>query len=519
MEGVTVMQKVCREEEMCNGEMREVEVGGYTVLLVKEHQQFTAMGSRCPHAGAPLFEGVFAEGRVRCPWHGSCYSTKTGDIEEYPTLDCLPTFKVTVDNGNVFITAKMKDLESSRRVMPMSRGSQDNHRTVLLLGAGPASLTCAETLRQENFTGRIIMVTWEDNLPYDKTQLSKNMEVKAESIYLRPQSFLDAYNIEVWMQKEVVSVDVSGKKAQFSDGTSQAYDDLLIATGARPRRLQIPGSNLQNVCVLLIPADANKIARLATGNRLVIVGASFIGMEVAAYLAEKAASIHVIERQAFPYQEALGDKVGGVAMKMLQAQGVEFHMKTEVKELQGENGKVTQVVLSSGDKIPADVVVVGIGVIPNSSFLQGSPIALDEKGAILVDLFMRTNVPSIFAAGDVVSFPVALLGGKHHQICHWQIAQKHGHVAALNILQKEVKLHTVPYFWTRLKTKSIRYAGCGVGYTDTVLKGDLNQEKFVIFYLKDGYVIAVASLNFDPIVSLVAEVIYSGSRISKQEAE
>lgn len=476
-----ITQQVCREEEMCNGEMREVEVGGYPVLLVKEHQQFSAIGSRCPHLGGPLFEGVFAEGRVRCPWHGACFSTKTGDIEEYPTLDCLPTFKVTVDNGTVFITAKMKDLKSSRRVMPMTKRSRDNHQTVLLLGAGPASLTCAETLRQEDFTGRIIMVTWEDNLPYDRTKLSKDLEVKAENIYLRPQSFLDAYNIEVWMQKEVISVDTSGKKAHFGDGTSQVYDHLLIATGCRPRRLQILGSNLQNVCVLLIPADANKIVRLAKGNRLVIMGASFIGMEVAAYMADKATSIHVIEKQAFPYQKSLGDKVGGITMKMLQAQGVQFRMKTEAKELQGEQGKVTQVVLSSGEKIPADVVVVGIGVTPNSSFLQDSPIALDKAGTILVDLCMRTNVPSIFAAGDVVSFPVALLGGKHHQICHWQIAQKHGHVAALNILQKKVELHTVPFFWSKLKTKTIRYAGCGIGYTDTVLKGDLDQEQFLIF--------------------------------------
>ncbi|KAJ6657258.1 hypothetical protein lerEdw1_002625 [Lerista edwardsae] len=461
-----ITQQVCREEEMCNGEMREVQVGGYPVLLVKEHQQFSAIGSRCPHLGGPLFEGVFAEGRVRCPWHGACFSTKTGDIEEYPTLDCLPTFKVTVDNGNILITAKRKDLESSRRVMPMTKRSRDNHQTVLLLGAGPASLTCAETLRQEGFTGRIIMVTREDNLPYDRTKLSK-----------------------------VISVDASGKKAHFDDGTSQAYDHLLIATGCRPRRLRIPGSNLQNICVLLIPADANKIVHLATGNRLVIVGASFIGMEVAAYMADKATSIHVIEKQAFPYQESLGDKVGGITMK------------------------VTQVVLSSGEKIPADVVVVGIGVIPNSSFLQDSPIALDKKGTILVDLFMRTNVPSIFAAGDVVSFPVALLGGRHHQICHWQIAQKHGHVAALNILQKKVELHTVPFFWSRLKTKTIRYAGSGIGYTDTVVKGDLDQEQFLIFYIKDGYVTAAASLNCDPKVALVAEVMYSGKRISKQEAE
>ncbi|XP_061460586.1 apoptosis-inducing factor 3-like isoform X2 [Rhineura floridana] len=514
-----ITQEVCREDEMYDGEMREVQVAGHPVLLVRDHLQFRGLGSKCPHAGAPLAKGYLGRGRIRCPFHGACFSLTMGDIEEYPTLDCLAAFKVTVESGQVYVTAKVKDLESGRRVKHMSKWSQLSSQTVLLLGAGPAALTCAETLRQEGFTGRVIMVTRENHQPYDRTKLSKEMDAKAESIYLRPQSFLDAHNIEVWMQKEVVSLDLDGKRAQFSDGTCQGYDHLLIATGSRPRRLQCPGSNLQNICVLLTPEDASQILHLATGKRVAIVGASFIGMEVAASLVGKAACIQVVEKADSPYQAVLGDQVGRVAMKMLQAQGVTFHMKAEVAEVQGERGKVTQVILDNGQKIPADVVVVGIGVVPNSGFLEGSSVVLDHRGAILVDLFMQTNTPSVFAAGDVASFPVALLGGKNTNICHWQIAQAHGHVAALNILQKRERLHTVPFFWTKLQRKSIRYAGCGIGYTETVLKGDLDQEKFLLFYIKEGFVTAAASLNFDPKLAMVAEVMYSGKTISKQEAE
>ncbi|XP_042298454.1 apoptosis-inducing factor 3-like [Sceloporus undulatus] len=514
-----VTQPVCRADEVHDGEVREVEVAGYPVVLVREHLQFWAVGGRCPHAGAPLSKGYLAPGRLRCPWHGACFNIRTGDIEEYPTLDCLPAFKVAVDGGQVYITARLKDLERSRRLKAMSERNPLNPQTVLLLGAGPASLTCAETLRQEGFTGRIIMVTREAHLPYDKTKLSKEIGAKVEDITLRPESFLDAHGIEVWRQKEVVSINLDGKTAQFSDGTCQAYDNLLIATGSSPRRLKCPGSDLQNVCSLLTPEDSSQILKLAMGKKAVIIGASFIGMEVASSLAGKASSIEVVERGHLPYHVALGEQVGLTAMKMLQAQGVKFHLEAEVAELQGQEGKVTQVVLGSGHKIPADVVVVGIGVVPNSTFLQGNSITLDRSGAVLVDLFMRTSAPSVFAAGDVASFPVALLDGKSIPICHWQIAQAHGHVAALNILQRQKELHTVPFFWTRLQKKTIRYAGCGIGYTDTVLKGNLDQGKFLLFYLREGFVTAVASLNFDPLVSMVAEVLLSGRRISKQEAE
>ncbi|XP_015277333.1 PREDICTED: apoptosis-inducing factor 3-like [Gekko japonicus] len=515
-----VTQQICLEKDLRDGEMREVEVAGYPVLLLRDHLQIYAVGSKCPHAGAPLCKGYFRHGRLRCPWHGACFSTQTGDIEEYPTLDCLPIFEVTVEDGKVFITASLKDLASKGKVKPMSQRSPLARQVVLLLGAGPAALTCAETLRQEGFKGRILMVTREKHLPYDKTQLSKDMAAKAESLYLRSQSFLDAHDIEVWREKEVVSLDTSNKTAHFRDGSDQAYDHLLIATGSDPRRLETPGIKLQNVCYLQTPEDANRILQLASGKRVVIVGASFIGMELAATLSSKALSIHVIEKADSPYQEALGPEVGNLALKMLHQQGVLFSMKTEVAELLGDrDGKVARVLLSNRHKIAADVVVIGIGVAPNTRFLQGSSVALEQNGTILVDLFMKTNVPDVFAAGDAVSFPVALFNWKNTHIYHWQIAQAHGRVAALNILQRQEKLYTVPFFWTKLLGKVIRYAGYGKGYTDTVVKGNLDEEKFVLFYIRDNFVTAVASLDFDPVVAMVAEVLYSGRRITKHEAE
>ncbi|XP_075296397.1 apoptosis-inducing factor 3 [Opisthocomus hoazin] len=515
----TVTAEVCKEEDIGDGELWEVMVSGYPVLLVRNRKEFSALGSKCPHSGAPLSKGALKGERLRCPWHGACFNIKTGDIEEYPALDCLPCFKVTVEDGKVFVTAKKKDLESSLRMKDTSRRCLLNQETVLLLGGGVAALVCAETLRQEGFTGRIIMATKEKHAPYDKPKLTKEMNLKAEDIYLRKPEFLRAHSIELWTEKEAVSADFQKQKVRFMDGSSQKYNQLLIATGSHSSSLKVPGADLQNVCVLQTPEDSSKILELATGKNLVIAGASFIGMEVAAFLSGKAAAIAVVEKKELPFQSALGPLVGGVAMKMLQNKGVKFYMKTELCELKGKDGKVTEAVLASGEKLPADVVVVGIGAFPSSAFLKDTSIARDNRGAILVDLHMQTNIPKVFAAGDVVSFPVALLHGERSSIHHQQVAEAHGHVAALNMLKKGKELHTVPFFWTTMLGKSIRYAGCGNGYTDTVVKGSLEQQKFLIFYIRDGFVTAAASLNCDPMVALIAEVLYSGRQISKEEAE
>ncbi|XP_068271964.1 apoptosis-inducing factor 3-like [Nyctibius grandis] len=515
----TITAEVCKEADVGDGELWETMVAGYPVLLVRNKKEFRALGSRCPHYGAPLSKGVLRGERLRCPWHGACFNIKTGDIEEYPSLDCLPCFKVTVEDGKVFVTAKKKDLESSLRVKDKSKRCLLNWDTMLLLGGGVAALVCAETLRQEGFTGRIIMATKEKHLPYDKSKLSKQMNLKAEDMYLRKPEFLDAHGIEVWTEKEAVSVDFQKQKVRFMDGSSQKYNQLLIATGSHSSFLKVPGADLQNVCILQTPEDSSKILELATGKNLVIIGASFVGMEIAAFLSDKAGTISVVEKKEFPFQNVLGPQVGGVAMKMLQNKGVKFYMKTELSELKGKDGKVTEAVLAGGKKLPADVVVVGIGVFPNSEFLKDTSIARDDRGAILVDLRMQTNIPNVFAAGDVVSFPVALLNGDRSSIHHQQAAEAHGHIAALNMLKKEKELHTVPFFWTTMLGKSIRYAGCGNGYTDTVVKGSLEQQKFLIFYIRDGFVTAAASLDYDPMVSLIAEVLWSGRQISKEEAE
>uniref|UniRef100_A0A3B3WIY3 Rieske domain-containing protein n=1 Tax=Poecilia mexicana TaxID=48701 RepID=A0A3B3WIY3_9TELE len=445
---------VCQESDLHDGQMKAVTVEDQKVLLVRTKGQYSAVGGRCTHYNAPLIMGTLVGDRVRCPIHGACFNVKTGDIEDYPGLDCLPTYKVKVQDGNVYVSV---DKKLTKRMKEMCTVKPDVKHTILLVGGGPASLVCAETLRQNCYQGRIIIVTKDSLPPFDKPKLSKAMDVESSSILLRQHDFYEQHGIEMWTGKEVVSVNSADKVVKMSDGTSQRYDQLLISTGCRACPLQCPGSDLKGV--------------------------------------------HLLQTY------------------MLEEKKVKFVMNNKVTEIRGENGKVKEVVLGDGSVLEADVVVAGIGAIPNSDFLTGSNVAVDSRKAVIVDKFMRTNVPDIFSAGDVVSFPLTIRGDQRVNIGHWQMSHAHGRVAALNMLNKPTTIESVPFFWSALAGKSIRYAGYGEGYTEIIIKGKLEERKFVALYIKDEVVVAAASMAFEPAVSRVADLLDQGKAITKTQAQ
>ncbi|XP_044210846.1 apoptosis inducing factor mitochondria associated 4 [Thunnus albacares] len=510
---------VCQEADLKDGQMKEVSVENQKVLLVRTQGQYSAVGSQCSHYNAPLVKGALIGDKVRCPFHGACFNVRTGDIEEYPGLDCLPNYKVKVQDGNVYVSINKKTLKMTRRVKEMCSVEPDIKHTVLLIGGGPASLVCAETLRQNCYQGRIIIVTKETLPPFDKPKLSKAMNVDRSSILLRTSDFLQQYGIEVWTQKEVVSVNPPEKTVKMSDGTLQHYDQLLISTGCRARQLDCPGKDLMGVKLLQSYEDSQEIHSSCLGRKAVIIGASFIGMEVASYLSDKASSVTVVGTGSYPYERSLGPQIGKMTMQMLEEHNVKFYMNDKVTEIRGENGKVKEVVLKNGVALEADVVIAGIGVIPNSDFLAGSEVEVDSKKAVIVDKFMRTNIPDVFSAGDVTSFPLSICGDQRVNIGHWQMSQAHGRIAALNMLKKPTKIDSAPFFWTVLLGKSIRYTGYGEGYTEIIFKGKVEERKFLAFYIKDEMVVAAASLMFDPAVTHLAELMATGQRITKAQAQ
>ncbi|KAJ0004003.1 hypothetical protein NQD34_010217 [Periophthalmus magnuspinnatus] len=499
--------------------MMEVEVGGYTVLLTRTGGRYSALENQCTHYGAPLSKGVISGTKVRCPWHGSCFNTHTGDIEEYPGMDSLPCHKVKIQNSKVYVSINKKTIRQGKRIKHMGVAEPGNPHTVLLIGGGATSLSCAETLRQENYGGRIIMVSRDYLLPYDKTRLSKVMNVQSESILLRGMEFYQKYDIEVWLKKEAKSLDLDAKTVQFDDGAVQSYDQLLISTGCRAKILDVPGMNLKNVLMLETPEDARQIHAVCEGSRVILVGTSFVGMEVASYMLNKASDITVIGSSDMPYQNTLGKEIGKITLTMLADKGVKFHMNEFVTEIRGANGTLKDIVLKSGTVIPADVLIVGIGVNPNSEWLRGTEIKMDHKKFVVVDKYMKTNVPDVFCGGDVCTFPLNMAKEKQVNIGHWQMAQAHGKIIALNMLGRQTELKSIPYYWTVLLGRTMRYAGYGEGYTEIIIKGKVEDRKFLGLYIKDEKVIAAVSLNFDPAVSAVAERLLSGRAITKIEAQ
>lgn len=510
---------VCQESDLQDGQMKEVEVEDLKVLLVRTQGQYSAVGGKCSHYGAPLIKGALLGDRVRCPFHGACFNVKTGDIEEYPGLDSLPSYKVMVEDGKVFVSIDKRSLKLTKRVREMSCRVPGINHTILLIGGGPASLVCAETLRQNKYEGRVILASKDALPPFDKPKISKAMNLDSNDVLLRQINFFQQHDIELWMQKEALSVDTKEKIVKFNDGTVQHYDQLLISTGCRARPLSCPGAHLEGVRLLESYKDAKEIHLSSVGRRAVIVGASFIGMEVAAYLSDKAAHVAIIGNSEYPFERSLGPEIGKMTKQMLEENNVKFYMNDQIEEIRGENGKVKEVELKSGAKLEADVVIAGIGVICNTEFLKGSQVEVNNRSAVVIDKFMRTNIPDVFGAGDVAAFPLRIQGDQRVNIGHWQLAHAHGKAAALNMLQKQTRIDSVPFFWTVLLGKSVRYAGYGEGYTEIIFKGKVEDRKFLAFYIKDDIVVAAASLMFDPAVSRLADMMSSGQVITKAQAQ
>ncbi|XP_072808918.1 apoptosis-inducing factor 3 [Vicugna pacos] len=515
---------VCHIKDLENGQMREVELGWGKVLLVKDNGELHALGHKCPHYGAPLVKGVLSRGHVRCPWHGACFNISTGDLEDFPGLDSLHKFQVKIEKEKVYVRASKQALQLQRRTKVMATcispsAGHSGSTNVLIVGAGAAGLVCAETLRQEGFSDRIVLCTLDRHLPYDRPKLSKSLDAQPEQLALRPKEFFRAHGIEVLTEAQVVTVDVRNKKAVFKDGFKLEYSKLLLAPGSSPKTLSCKGKDVENVFTIRTPEDANRVVRLARGRNAVVVGAGFLGMEVAAYLTEKAHSVSVVELEETPFRRLLGERVGRALMKMFENNWVKFYMQTEVSELRAQEGKLKEVVLKSSKVVRADVCVVGIGAVPATGFLRQSGIGLDSRGFIPVNKMMQTNIPGVFAAGDAVTFPLAWRNNRKVNIPHWQMAHAQGRVAAQNMLAQEAEISTVPYLWTSMFGKSLRYAGYGEGFDDVIIQGDLDELKFVAFYTKGDEVTSVASMNYDPIVSKVAEVLASGRTIRKREVE
>ncbi|XP_049879304.1 apoptosis-inducing factor 3 [Pectinophora gossypiella] len=514
---------VCNQNDLQDNEMKVFDIGeDGKVLVVKQKGQFNAVGTKCTHYGAPLVNGALGDGRVRCPWHGACFNLKTGDIEDFPGFDSLPCYQVTVtEKGEVKVRAKISDLKSNVRIKEMGVASPSDTSTVVVVGGGPSGATCAETLRSEGFTGRIVVLAKEPYLPYDRIKVSKiGTATDIEKLQARSAEYYHNNNIEILTGVEATKVDTKEKVVCLSNGKKINFTALYLATGSKPRVPDIPNVDLKNIFTVRNFEDSKNILSTLGENNdkdVVVLGLSFIGLEAAASSCAKAKSMTVVGTDTAPLGQIFGSEIGNRLRKLFEEKGVKFHFSTTIKKCIGEKGVIKSVELANGTTLPADMLILGVGTTFYTDFLEDSGIALQPNGAVTVNDKLETNVPHVYAGGDIAYAPVFAAGNKQMSIGHVGLSQYHGRVAALNILKKETVLKTVPFFWTMVFGKSIRYAGCGKPASTQVV-GDIEELKFVIFFFDEkDKVIAVASCMRDPVVSQFAELLHQGKTLSKKD--
>ncbi|CAG5044368.1 unnamed protein product [Parnassius apollo] len=514
---------VCKATDLKENEMKVFEIGEEgKVLLVKQKGEFSAIGTKCTHYGAPLVSGALGDGRVRCPWHGACFNLKSGDIEDFPGFDSLPCYQVTVtEKGEVKVRAKISDLKSNKRIKDMGMAAPCDESTVVIIGGGPSGATCAETLRGEGFKGRITIVAKENYLPYDRIKVSKiGMVTDIEKLQVRSEQYYKDAHIEVIKGVEATKLDSQEKFVYLSNGSKLRYSSVYLATGSKPRVPDIPGIKLKNIFTVRNFEDSVNILQTLGSEKnkdVVVLGLSFIGLEAAASCSESAKSMTVVGTDTAPLGQIFGEEIGRSLQKLFEEKNVKFHFNTTITKCNGENGIIKSVELANGTTLPADMLILGVGTTLYTDFLKDSGIELGHNGAVIVSEKLETNIKNVYAGGDIAYAPVFAHNNEPMSIGHVGLAQYHGKIAGLNILKRETSLRTVPYFWTMLFGKSIRYAGCGKSASFQI-EGDINELKFVIFFFdKSDKVIAVASCMRDPVVSQFAELLYQGKSLHKKD--
>jgi NADPH-dependent 2,4-dienoyl-CoA reductase/sulfur reductase-like enzyme/nitrite reductase/ring-hydroxylating ferredoxin subunit len=484
-------RRVADMSDLASFSMKAVELDKTSILLVRRGDSVTAIGGTCPHAGGPLAEGVLDGGSVICPWHKAAFCVQTGRRLEPPAVDDVPRFDVEIRDGGIFVAGPAEAAKEAR--------APDDPRCFVVIGGGAAGAAAVQELREQGFSGRIVLVDREGELPYDRTVLSKyalSGTEGGEKTPLHDAAFYTRHAIER-RREEVAAVNPARRAISFAGGGSLSYDAALIATGAAPREAPFPGGKLRGVFLLRSKADAARIVDASrTARHAVVIGSGFIGMEVAGSLTERGLGVTIVSRDAVPFEKQLGPRVGAVFRRIHAAKGVQFRMASAIDRLDGADS-VEAVVLKDGSRIAADLVVAGLGVRPLAGFVEG--IAPAQDGGLRTDACLRI-APSLFAAGDIAAFP---LGGDGEpvRVEHWRVAEQHGRTAARNMLGVRTPYDAVPVFWTIHYGMQLDYVGHASAKDELVVRGTLGEDgqaaEFIAYYLHDGAVTAAAGLGRD----------------------
>ncbi|MEP6620839.1 MAG: FAD-dependent oxidoreductase [bacterium] len=471
---------------------------GSAVLLVRLNGEFVAIGATCTHYGAPLSQGVVDGDTVRCPWHHACFNLRTGEALRAPALNPVACYEVERRGARVVVTRKVERdplAPSSSRPAPVNPS-----RRMVIVGAGAAGAAAAEMLRRSGHTGSVTMIDAEPDSPYDRPNLSKDFlagSAPEEWIPLRAAGFYAEHQVNI-VRGRVTRVDIASRTIHVDGQASISYDALLLATGAEPVHLGIPGDDQPHVHYLRSLADSRSlIAAISHATRAVVIGSSFIGLEVAASLRTRGLDVHVVAPESVPLARVLGPELGAFVKRLHEEKGVVFHLEHKPLRIDGD-----AVVLDDGTRLSADLVVVGVGVRPRLELAEHAGLAIDR--GVSVNEYLETSAPGVFAAGDIARWPDPHSAARI-RVEHWVVAERMGQTAARNMLGFFEKYEQVPFFWSAHYDVSINYVGHAEHWDAIRMDGRPDDRDVSVRLESEGRLLALATIFRDE-ESLRAEI-------------
>ena len=459
-------------------------VGDDEVLLAKSGNEYFAVGARCTHYKGRLERGLMVGDTVRCPLHHACFSLRTGDALRAPAFDPIKRWRVEVQGDKVFVREKLG-------AAPEPQAPAASPESILIIGGGAAGSAAADMIRREGYTGPVTIVSADTDLPVDRPNLSKDYLAGEAQDDWMPIWSTENYaerNIELVLGRRATALDTKARTVTFDDGSTRSYGSLLIATGADPVQLPISGTPSIPVLYLRTWTDARAIVEKLNGaKRAVVIGASFIGLEVSASLRKRGLDVDVVAPDKLPLERVMGAEIGRFVQGIHEANGVKFHLGQTVASVNGRS-----ITLSGGDTLDADLIVIGVGVRPAIALAEAAGLKIDK--GIAVNEYLETSAPNVFAAGDNARWPDPHTG-KNIRVEHWVLAQRQAQTAARNMLGRREKFDAVPFFWSRHYDISIQYVGHAEQWDNVAIDGSTADKNCKVTYSVGGKKLAVATIG------------------------
>lgn len=474
--------------DLPDGGMIAGRVDADQVVLARRGDALFAIGAHCTHYHGPLAEGLMVDETVRCPWHHACFDLRTGEALRAPALDPIPCWRVERLGEMVYVRERLPESGPRRAddlpVVPTS---------AVIVGGGAAGEAAAEMLRREGYGGSVTMISADDSTPCDRPNLSKDYlagTAREDWIPLRPHEFYKEQEIDLVLGSRVSSLNLRDCYVELENGRTYAFGTLLLATGAEPVRLKMTGAPAIPVHYLRTVGDSKAIiAAASSARRAVVVGASFIGLEVAASLRARGVEVDVVAPEQQPLERVMGQEVGRFIRTVHESNGVTFHLGLTVGRIDGR-----QVVLSDSTRLEADFVVVGVGVRPSIALAEQAGLTVDR--GVSVNEYLETSAPGVFAAGDIARWPDPLTG-ERIRVEHWVVAERQGQTAAKNMLGQRQRYEFVPFFWSQHYDVTINYVGHAEEWDSVRIDGQLDARDCAVTFSRNGRTLAVATIGRD----------------------